>query len=98
MMNCRPASNPYPAAVTGIAGIAVGTNGGGEMTIEQANNLKVGQLVYCPEDRGEAGYSGKVTHISDTQNKNIRGTDYVWVTVRRLDGKSAHVWPSNRLG
>lgn len=67
------------------------------MNITQALALVYGALVHCPPDRGEAPYAGTVRHVGQQVCKNIHGTEYVWVTVRRLDGRSAHVWPSNRL-
>ena len=61
-------------------------------------NMEVGFRVYCPADRGEKGYWGTITHIGDELHKNIHGVAYRWITVRCSDGKSAHVWPSHRLG
>lgn len=68
------------------------------MKIEQARQLKVGQIVHCPADRGDSAYTGKVTHIGSTTEKNINGAEYIWVTVEHQSGLSRHVWPSNRLG
>ena len=66
------------------------------MTYEQAKELKVGDLVTYPEDRGEKGGTGRVSHISTTPQVNIDGVQYIWVRVT-ANGKSCGVWPSNRL-
>ena len=66
------------------------------MDISKAKNLKVGNTVHCPSDRGEAAYSGTVTHVSTETNKNIHNTEYLWVTVKK-NSHTSHVWPSNRL-
>lgn len=68
------------------------------MDIKRARNLKVGSVVHCPPDRGEAGYAGKVTAIFPTQCVNIHGHAYIWVEVQRPWGARKTVWPSNRLG
>ena len=67
------------------------------MNINKARTLKVGQLVYFPADRGSQGGFGYVRHVGETEQKNIYGTPYLWVTVRASGSKSAGVWPSNRL-
>lgn len=70
------------------------------MNIEQARELKAGDKVRCPADRGEPGYSGTVEndlHQTSTINKNYYGVEYVWVSVRR-DAYQVSGWPSNRLG
>ena len=59
--------------------------------------LKVGQKVKCPADRGDTAYYGTVVSFSEMVNYNSQGTAYVWVTVRHPKG-STHSWPSNRLG
>ena len=63
----------------------------------QKPRFKVGDIVRCPEDRGEASYTGRIVHVSETSGTNIRGTVYYWTTVRRRGGKSQHVWPDHRL-
>ena len=55
-------------------------------------------MVHCPPDRGDRGYTGRVKAVSPHVYTNIHGVPYVWVTVGTLDGKSAHKWPSHRLG
>lgn len=67
------------------------------MHIDKAKQLKVGDYVGCPSDRGEPGYTAVVrsdpvqqTFYSDT------GVAYIWVYVTGPNGTS-HVWPSNRL-
>lgn len=67
------------------------------MNIDKAITLKPGDTVRCPADRGEAGYTGKVTHVAGNKCTSFNGTPYVWVTVRHPSGLSNHVWPSNRL-
>lgn len=66
------------------------------MNIEKALNLKIGDSVRCPSDRGDAAYTGIVTHISSEIQENINNTKYIWITVK--NGNYQHVWPSNRLG
>lgn len=67
------------------------------MNIEQAKQLKRGDRVICPADRGFAAYVGTVTHDgTDTQPRcNYAGVEYIWVEVYGPLRKS--VWPSNRL-
>lgn len=59
--------------------------------------LKVGHMVRCPADRGQAAYDGIVEEIGCLVRKNVEGVAYVWVMVRRNTGNAA-LWPSNRLG
>lgn len=66
------------------------------MTIEQAKELKIGDRVTYPPDRGDKAGTGKVKHIGTNVQTNIHGDQYVWVTVHK-NGKSCGVWPSNRL-
>ena len=64
----------------------------------QIDKIKVGITVHCPPDRGDAGYSGRVTHVTPGPPlKNHDGSEYVWVEVQHPRG-TKHVWPSNRLG
>lgn len=68
------------------------------MKIEEALELKIGDVVHCPTDRGTLSFSGKVTHQDGKDckvNKNISGDDYIWVGVD--NGKQKSVWPSNRI-
>jgi hypothetical protein len=62
--------------------------------------MRLNQHVRCPADRGDLPYDGRIEHIgTDVQERN--GVKFVWVTVRRTSGvygRSAHVWPSHRLG
>jgi hypothetical protein len=58
--------------------------------------FKLGQQVYCPPDRGEAGYRGTVTYVSPVECTNHQGIPYQWVHVRKQPGVE-HVWPSIRL-
>lgn len=66
------------------------------MNIEKAKQLKIGQIVYCPADRGDAAYAGRVEFIDAGENKTSTGEKYIWVHVR--GPHHATVWPSNRLG
>jgi hypothetical protein len=65
------------------------------MNIDKAKQLKVGNIVQCPPDRGDEAYSGFVTHTGETVYLNIHDEPFIWVTVRH-HSQSA-VWPSNRL-
>jgi hypothetical protein len=67
------------------------------MDIVRAKKLKVKQIVHCPADMGHPAYAGKVEGVGTIVSKTLKGTEYVWVTVR---GALLHaeVWPSNRLG
>lgn len=67
------------------------------MNIGKARQLKVGQVVSCPADRGAKAYNGRIRHISDGAAQNIYGEHYLWVTVEKDRGRN-EVWPSNRLG
>jgi hypothetical protein len=62
------------------------------MNIDRARQLKVGDIVHFPADRGDhAGY-GRVSYVNvDAEiNKSFYGDYYIWVTVER-NGKSAGV-------
>ena len=65
------------------------------MNIDKALSLKHGDTVFCPADRGDPAKTGTVKSVSHNVNKNIRGVEYVWVTVQHVGHGS--VWPSNRL-
>lgn len=65
------------------------------MTIQQALEAKVGQIVYCPADRNDPAYYGKTVHVGDTAYTSHQGQMYTWITVRK-DHINC-VWPSNRL-
>jgi hypothetical protein len=64
----------------------------------QIDQLKVGQLVRCPSDRGDPGYVGKVLGYSTEVNTTSTGSTYVWVEVHNPIFNHKSVWPSNRLG
>lgn len=68
------------------------------MKIERARQLKVGDLVHFPADRGDPAGSGRITHISPTEQTHMGGKPFLWVTVRYQGEKRSAVWPSNRLG
>lgn len=68
------------------------------MKIERARQLKIGQLVNFPADRGDPAGDGYVTHISPIEQTHMGGKPFLWVTVRYTGGKRSGVWPSNRLG
>lgn len=67
------------------------------MDLERAQRLQLQQIVHCPEDRGDAAYTGKVVYLGTKVETNHQGAQYIWVTVKHPSG-SKHVWPSNRLG
>jgi len=67
------------------------------MDIKQAKQLKVGDVVRCPADRGAAPFTGKVSSVGANVSKSIHGEEYVWINVKGPSGHSAGVWPSNRL-
>lgn len=68
------------------------------MDIGKARQLKVGQIVSVPADRGTRTGRGRITHVSEGAAVTIYGAHYLWVTLRETDSnKSAGVWPSNRL-
>ncbi len=61
--------------------------------------MKTGQTVTCPPDRGDKAFRARVVHIGENVQTNIHGVRYVWVSVRRLNGREGGgVWPSHRLG
>lgn len=66
------------------------------MDIVKARQLKVGDRVSCPADRGNNAYQGVVSFVSTSEYKNALGVPYIWVNVKG-NGKET-VWPSNRLG
>lgn len=66
------------------------------MTLERAIRLEVGNIVWCPADRGEDGYSGTVTSVGGSI-ANAGVTQYIWIEVQTPRGHKS-VWPSNRLG
>lgn len=66
------------------------------MLITKALQLKVGDRVRCPADRGVPAFTGTVTHVS-TQINEVGAVQYIWVEVQRPNSHKS-VWPSNRLG
>lgn len=67
------------------------------MNIGQARQLRIGQRVNYPADRGSPAGQGIVTHVGEGAAQNIYGEHYLWVSLRDSSGKSCGVWPSNRL-
>lgn len=65
------------------------------MDIAKALELKVGNSVRFPADRGDPAGYGKVEHIDPTVATSFNGTKYIWVVVRGPN--AAATWPSNRL-
>jgi hypothetical protein len=67
------------------------------MHIEKAKQLRRGETVRCPADRGDPAFTGTVTHVGvlGAESHNIHGEVYIWVEVKGPHHKS--VWPSNRL-
>lgn len=66
------------------------------MHLEKAKNLKIGDKVCCPEDRGQLAFNGIVEQTAGAVDVSHQGIEYVWITVRK-PGAYAEVWPSNRL-
>ena len=65
--------------------------------IARPRPFAVGELVSCPPDRGEPEYTGRVEQVGVDIRENIRGAEYVWISVRGLNSGRVSVWPSNRL-
>lgn len=71
------------------------------MNIIEAMDLKRGDKVLCPTDRGDPAYVGRVD-LTPTHSiqENLHGVEFIWVSVRGVVGgvlvKTA-VWPSHRL-
>lgn len=67
------------------------------MHIDKAKQLKVGDVVRCPPDRGDPGYTATVRSAPAQQTLyNDTGVAYTWVYVTDPNGTS-HIWPSNIL-
>lgn len=66
--------------------------------MKNIKDLKVGDVVHCPADRGDDPYTAKVLNIGELVYNSVTGSNYVWVTVDRGISGTRHVWPSNRLG
>ncbi len=68
------------------------------MNIEQAKNLRLGQTVKCPPDRGTNGYMGIVSIIPTPLYEYVNSANekYIWVSVKDKYNNVA-VWPSNRI-
>lgn len=67
------------------------------MHIDKAKQLKVGDIVRCPPDMGEPGYTAVVRwHPVQHVFYSHTGVAYIWVHVTGPNG-NPHVWPSNRL-
>ncbi len=62
------------------------------MLIQKAMQIKAGQTVRFPADRGEDAGKGEVLSVGPSICKNMHGTQYLWVTI-----KGGGVWPSHRL-
>ena len=64
------------------------------MNIDQARELKIGDRVMCPADRGDPAYEGKVTTpgLSTYERNNI---EFMWISVK--GGGKTGTWPSHRL-
>lgn len=64
------------------------------MKLEKAKQLKVGDSVRYPADRGNPAGTGTVRHIAtDEQTHPLLPEPFLWVTLHGAAG----VWPSNRL-
>lgn len=68
------------------------------MKLSKARQLKVGDLVHYPADRGDKEGSGRVTHISPVECSHpLLSEPHLQVEVQ-MPGNRKTVWPSNRLG
>lgn len=68
------------------------------MDIDKAKALKIGDVVHCPEDRGDPAYTGRVRALPHSSVFHTTdGTPYIWVYVDDGSGRCS-TWPSNRLG
>jgi hypothetical protein len=68
------------------------------MHLTRAQQQKIGNLVACPKDRREPGFTGKVAAISPIIATNADGEEYVWIEVQHPFTGRKSQWPSNRLG
>lgn len=66
------------------------------MKSDQPFSPQIGDVVQCPEDRGDPAYQGKVIIPGSGIQQNSVGQSYVWVTVVGPTGRKT-TWPSNRL-
>ena len=55
------------------------------------------QAVHCPADRGDKPYVGRIMDVGETLHINHQGIPFRWITVRRDDTLTKHIWPSHRL-
>lgn len=58
--------------------------------------LQVNQLVTVPGYKKRKPAPGIITWIGRAKGADQQGNEFVWVTVRGLDGKEQN-WPSSRL-
>lgn len=68
-------------------------------TTSKPGSLPVpGTTVQCPADRGDPAFTARIVHVGEQRCNHMGGPEFVWVTVRKLNGMSGGVWPSHRLG
>jgi len=69
------------------------------MQVSEAKQLKYGQQVHCPADRGEPAFVGTVTSegLDTAPVHKYPDLEFIWIEVMR-PGRHKSVWPSNRLG
>jgi hypothetical protein len=70
---------------------------GSKMNIKEARELKVGDRVSFPVDRGEPAGTGIISHIGESTCVNINRTKYAWTKYAWITLKAGGVWPSNRI-
>lgn len=68
------------------------------MDIEQAKELRVGDWVFCPADRGGKPYRGQIYHTGGAVHTNLNNEEFMWVSVVNPSTGKKSVWPTNRLG
>jgi hypothetical protein len=68
------------------------------MNIVEALQLRKGDLVRCPSDRGNPEYVGRVIEefVGGKVHKNLKEKEYIWVLIASQSGHK-ETWPSNRL-
>lgn len=60
---------------------------------------KVGDVVRCPADRGDAPFWATISHVGPGVCTHMNGPRFLWCTVKRNSGaQGGGVWPSHRLG
>lgn len=61
------------------------------------SELRIDQKVVVPGFKKRKPAPGTITWVGHAKGVDAQGNEFVWVTVRGLDGKEQN-WPSSRLG